>query len=314
MKHQSFYIALAFVALTSHHTMQPFSFKSILDKGSSLVGKKKGEEEVLHRQYNCTDNGTLNLKNINGTIRIKTESPQHSIFLKATKQASKKELLQNVKIIESSDNDTINIRTVYTNNKVTGSVQYDLIVPTDITINLATHDGDIKIKQINGAITAITEKGNVEIEHAGNTIVAKSMQKGNISIAHVKGNVQAQTSKGNISIDGARQSIIAYADRGKITVASNEVPPTSKIDLKTGYGIIELALPHEVNADLQAYTKNGQVTSNHYITLKPQTTQLNNKTWNRLKKEINGTLGTGEAQIMLTSTKGSIKLLETKTT
>lgn len=313
MKHQ-YYIVFVFVVLTINHTTQPISFKSIWDRGSSLVGRKKGEEEILHRQYNCADNGILNLKNINGTIRVKTESPQNSVFLKATKQASKKELLQNVKIIESSDKDTINVRTVYTNNKVTGSVQYDLIVPADITINLATHDGDIKIKQINGAITAITEKGNVEIEHAGDTIMAKSTQKGNINIAHAKGNVQAETAKGNISIDGAQQSIIAHADYGKITVASNEVPSTSKIDLQTGSGIIELALPHEVNADLQARTKNGQITSNHYITLKPQTTQLNNKTWNRLKKEINGTLGTGEAQIMLTSNKGNIKLLETKTT
>jgi hypothetical protein len=39
--------------------------------------------------------------------------------------------------------------------------------------------------------------------------------------------------------------------------------------------------------------------------------QLNNKTWQRLKREVNGIIGSGETQVKLTSTNSSIKIRNT---
>jgi DUF4097 and DUF4098 domain-containing protein YvlB len=178
------------------------------------------------------------------------------------------------------------------------------------TVN--TLDGDTYIKDAHAPLRVSSQKGSITLVNPHNAVEAQSHIKGNIALYNPQGRIKAETNNGNISIFDAQSSVIADTQTGSIEMFAREVPSTSTIKLATVSGNIMLHLPPDVNADLQASTKQGTVTSDHFITLKPQTTQLNKYTWKRIQKQVDGTIGSGEAQIKLSSVKSNIKVLETK--
>jgi tRNA threonylcarbamoyladenosine modification (KEOPS) complex Pcc1 subunit len=195
---------------------------------------------------------------------------------------------------------------------INGSIDFELIVPQKLAVNVHANDGLIKVCQSYCPVRASTDKGSIEIVSAHNSVDAVTHQKGAITFYNPESRIKAQTNNGNIMIIDAQSSIAANTNYGSIELFAKEIPSTSSIKLATNSGSIVLHLPPDVNADLQASTKYGVITSDHYITLKPHTTQLNRTTWKRLQKEVDGTLGSGEAQITVSSVRSDIKLLETK--
>ena len=192
-------------------------------------------------------------------------------------------------------------------------MDYQLIVPTKTTLQLNTDNGSINVNEVNGEVHACTLYGNIEIRNSSNTITAQTEETGTITIANAKGNIKATTNKGDINIENAHKSILATAQKGTIYTSCDQVPATSRIVLNCeSSGGINLTLPTTVNATLQGKTAKGELTSDHYVTIKPYTTKLNKNTRRELKKQVNGILGTGEADIRLTCNNGNIKILETQ--
>jgi len=278
-------------------------------------------EKVIHKniplEKNKTKQWTLSLENKSGNIHIKTEWQQDTVALKATKRISKKEDPDDILIQIQKDaaKNHISIKTAYKEdkvnktNKIKGSVDYELIIPQNIIVDLKTDKGEIKIKKAKGPITASTNKGDIKIIDTQGEISAEANQ-GNILVDQSLGNISAVSSYGDIQISDASQSIKAHTKSGSIKTSCKTVPSTGAINLVTNSGSISLALPITTNAELKARAAKGKVTSDHYIEIKPQTVQLNKKTWDRFKREVDGTLGSGEATIELTTHYGNIKILK----
>ncbi len=179
-------------------------------------------------------------------------------------------------------------------------------------LKLVTHRGNIKAKDIHGPVAAVTHNGDIEMTNITGKMSTQIIEKGTINIYHARNGVTASTNHGNIIIDGTYQSVNAFAAKGKVYVSSNQLPTTSFITLEAS-GLVTLELPLIVNASIQGRTSHGTITSDHYITLKPYTTQLNNLAWNRFRQEVDGILGTGESQIKIRSTRGNVKITKTVT-
>ena len=184
------------------------------------------------------------------------------------------------------------------------------MVPKQMAIRLKTNKGTIKVKRFDGQVWANTDNGTIEIAHVTNKVVATVTDSGSISIEQSNGAIQAATNNGNIVINNAKQSVVATTADGNITLQSTVVPSTSSIQLNAG-GTVQVYLPQETNAHLKAHTQKGKVFSDHYVTLASQTTKINSQTWAQLQKSIEGTIGTGEADISLSSANGSIKIMAT---
>lgn len=292
-----------FSIIILHCSVTAFSFKNVY----SFFSPEK-HEFVIHKEYPINSNGTLEVENINGSIQIKTAWDQNTILLKAIKKASSEEYLQEMYIIDDNSNkNNVKIKTIYEHDKDNRSINFFLIVPTNISVNLHTNNGTIKLRTVTGQIDVSTQNGNIEIGDTTNTVHAATVN-GSIAIDQAHGNINATTHNGNITINNCFKSVLAKTENGKMSVQCKHIPATGKIHLEA-LSSIQLHVPQNTNADLHIHSKNGTVTSEHYVTLKPQTTKLNSKAWSQFKHTINGTLGTGEAQITMTSTNGNIKLL-----
>lgn len=286
-----------------------FSFKEV----SSFFGGTP-YEEVVYQEYQLDNLTTLSIENIDGPIKIKTGWKKNMIFLKATKKANKEEHLTDMKIhVTRAKDKKLIFKTTYAHDKAKGSIEYELIIPSYIHLRLKTGNGTITVHDVHGPIAATTVIGNIELFNTKNTIYVQSTKNGSITIQNARGPVSVTAHNGNIMIDNAYNSIVASTTKGTIAVACSEVPSTSAIRLETTSGPITIALPSSINAQIKGNTACGTISSDHYITLKPHTTKLNNLAWNRFKKEVNGTLGTGEAEVSLKTTYGNIKVLKTVT-
>ena len=301
-------ILCIFTIIYNQSTIAEFSFKKIYN----YVIPSKTLQDTVFEEYNPKKATLFTLKNKNGNITITTDETQKTIFLKAIKKAFKAEDLPKLTFEQKITGQECIIAITYNTESIDGSIDFEIIIPAQLAINVNTHEGTVVVKNTHGPARISTQWGNIEVINAYNAVDASTQEKGTITFHKPQSRIKAQTNSGNIFIHEAQGTVIADTHYGSIEMYAKEVPSTSAIKLTTISGSILLHLPADVNADLQASTKQGIITSDHFITLKPQTTQLNRHAWKRLQKQVDGILGTGEAHIKLSSVKSDIKLLEIK--
>lgn len=303
--YNNFHCTILILFFLSNQLHAEFSFDSI----KAFFGVKVYEQE-LNQEYQIEKPGILTLQNINGNIRI-TESKEKKLFVKAVKKAKEEthfsSIYFNVNKLQEHEVENLHIQSILKDPSITGSIDFTLVVPAGMQVRAQTKNGSITIDQAQEDILVKTDKGAITIKNSSKTITAQTIN-GPICIANALGNISAITQKGNITIHGAKQSIIAKANKGKIEVTSLQVPDISKIHLTTDAGNISLALPKKTNARLCGKTNQGKIISEIPIKLKPRVTQLNRHAWARVKKEVEGTIGTGETDITLKSLHGTIRI------
>lgn len=292
--------------------------KFSLDRVYSLFGKYTNQD-VFEKEFPISKPTILKVRGIDGNIHVTTEWRRNSVSLRAVKRATRKEDLEVFSVKsqrqEADGANYLLLATGCSNRAAKGAVDYELIVPSYVTLNLHTERGEIKVDAIKGKVAASTINGGIELSNVSNTIVARTKESGPIAINGVTGDVRASTNKGDISINDASQNIMASTQKGNIITTCNNVAASSKIILNSEQqGGITLALPSSVNAKLVGRTERGRLTSDHYITIKPFTAKLDRQTRKDFERQVEGLLGTGEADIRLTSHSGHIKIVETKTT
>lgn len=270
---------------------------------------KKEATEAFNKEFPFESRGTITVKNSNGAITINAWN-QDKVSISATKRAPTAEQLSRIEIPITQTATTMTIPTACQEKDC--KVDYTLLVPANVSVNVTTDDGAIAIIGVKGKITATTTNGDINAEHTNNTVVAHALTSGSIAIKQAKQYVKAETKKGNIVITNSYNSVLATAENGNIDVRTAAVPSTSKIRLVTNTGLINLLLPHDVDADLQASTKKGAVICQHAVTIKPKTTTLDSKAWRQFKAQVDGILGSGEATIVLSTNRGNIKILDEK--
>jgi hypothetical protein len=228
------------------------------------------KQETLHKEILFDSEGILVVENQSGSIYIKTWALP-KIALQAIKTAREKDL-DHIIINTIVEKHSISFKTWYEDKKIKGEVDYYIRIPAHLPIKLSTKAGCIKVKNSKGTIEAKVDSGSIEIQQAENNLFLKN-------------------------------------NSGSIIASMKELVPSMHLILEAS-GLIQLLLPKDVHADICAKAPYGSITSDHYITIKPVTTKLNQQTWANFKKEIQATLGGGGAEISLRSTHGSIKITE----
>jgi hypothetical protein len=285
----------------------------ILAQGTATAGilswfKTMPNEQVLNNEYPIKTPGLLTIDNLDGSIAIKAGN-QPKVFISAVKRAANEDDLDEITVdIRHTNDSTIHFTTKYDQKDVKGGVDYTLIIPAHMNLKLVNRDGSITVHGIIGTIEATTKNGDIELVNPKKRVDTRTKKTGNITI-HQPGNVvHAHTTKGNIAIYDAQQSMNAATEQGNIEVTYKHVPNNSHIYLESTVGDLILYIPEDTNAEVKARTEKGGIRCDHDIAIKPFTTQLNNKTWNKLKKEVHGNIGSGEAEIYARSKYGNIKI------
>lgn len=271
-------------------------------------------QQANNTEYELENPGILTIENIQGNITITTETNQKKVYVSAIKKVNDEKLFSTLRIksLTKKENelDHIILKT-HCEENATGEVDYSLIVPQGITLQLTTQQGDITVGSSHGPLHLSTLSGAITIHKANNTIKAEA-QKGDITITDATGNISATAYQGDITINGSHKSVLAQTEKGAISMRCAQLPQTSRIELKANAGNIKLSLPENINAAIYGLTEKGTLISDALIEIKPRVTKLNRKAWKQFTQEVDGTIGTGEAEIKVLTTKGNIKIAQTK--
>jgi DUF4097 and DUF4098 domain-containing protein YvlB len=144
---------------------------------------------------------------------------------------------------------------------------------------LHTEDGSIRAREIEGRLDVHTSDGSIRIEGCA-------------------GPVAAETSDGSITILQARSPVRATTSDGSIDVELEQAEGPAQVELTTSDGGINLRLPAEISARVQADTEDG------HVTMEPATRAR----FNRGRSHLETVLGDGRGTVRLRTSDGGIHI------
>ena len=227
--------------------------------------------EEFHKTYPLTANGRVALENINGDVHIATWD-RDEVKVDAVKRARSKQRLDQAQIKIESDGDSVSIRTEYPDRDLTfsndydhdnpASVEYTLTIPRGATLN--------KIALINGALDVQGLSGEVRASCINGRLTAKGLQ-GRTRLSTVNSRIEADFDK----LSG------------------------SAIDLNSVNGAVQLTLPSDASADLEATTVSGRISNDFGL-------GVNNHKY--VGHDLRGQLASGGTRIRLSNVNGRIEI------
>jgi DUF4097 and DUF4098 domain-containing protein YvlB len=223
----------------------------------------------FNQSYPLQPGGSFELQNVNGTVDVQGWD-RNVVEVHAVKTAKEKESdLERVSIEVDARPDAVSIVTRYPQNEgVEVAVEYTVHVPHGAHVeHIGTVNGTLRISGIENVEDVHTVNGNIEMFEAG-------------------GSVHAHTTNGNVHLELAH-----LQDKTGATA-------------ETTNGSLVLAVPSDLQAEVEARCLNGNFSSEIPITM--ESTQR--------PREVHGKLGRGGAPIHLRTVNGGIRVVILRST
>ena len=247
---------------------------SVTSVSAMVVADEKvstyGGTERIERTVNLDPDGSVDVSNISGDIKINVwESPQ--VRLVAVKKADSEERLKDFEVVIESTQRAFSVKVEYKKQEESyrysgrKTVDYELTVPrTALLKRVSSVSGDILINGSEGYIKANTVSGNVEGQNLG----------GNVRLGTVSGTVKADVST---------------------------LQPGSNVKLVSVSGDVRVKLPDVSGATFKASTVSGDIENDF---------GLNVKKGKYVGASLKAIIGDGSVNVNLSTVSGDVLILK----
>ncbi|MFM9903351.1 MAG: DUF4097 family beta strand repeat-containing protein [Pyrinomonadaceae bacterium] len=230
------------------------------------------ETEKFDKTYPLNANGRVKLSNVNGSIVIEAWD-RNEVKLEYTKVASSKERLADAEIRIDSRPDYLSIETDYDWKGMNNSgqyrnqgklrIDYHLMVPRTANLN--------EIETVNGSVTVSNFVNFTKV-------------------SAVNGSVMASNLRGTANLSTVNGEVAADFDR---------LESGSKIVCSTVNGKVNLAIPSDSNATINADSLNGNISNDFGLPARKG---------KYIGRDLYGRLGSGDVRIKLDSVNGALSI------
>ena len=228
-------------------------------------------EAETHNGSITINGATLNMCDVTATITARAGSEQEA-----------KEIAEKTKVrLERAGGRLIARieKPTLIGNKYVG-VAYDVTISQKVNLDLITHNGSVDITNTTGKVTAITHNGRVVTQNVTGDH-RLTTHNGRVECHNISGDVRLETHNGSVDV-----------------VYSNNAPPPGRMEIVTHNGGIDFTSPPNFSANVDVSTHNGSIHTSLPITIVGEVN----------KKELRGTIGSGEGKLRLETHNGSIKI------
>ena len=209
-----------------------------------------------------------------------------------------------VRIEESQNGDqvTVSVKLPHLNWSLWGgrhkSIRVEVHVPRDLDLEVQTSDGSVTAQDLSGRVQFSTGDGNVTASAIRGQIRLHTGD-GHIEGTNFDGALEADTGDGNLRISGRFDSLELKTGDGNI---DGQVGSGSKVAkawrIHSGDGHIDLRIPADLAADVDAKTGDGSITVNIPLTINGSLSH----------SSVHGKLNGGGQTLSISSGDGSIRL------
>jgi DUF4097 and DUF4098 domain-containing protein YvlB len=163
-------------------------------------------------------------------------------------------------------------------------------------ITVQTKDGAVKATQLTGKIDLATSDGNVTVDTLKGQIRLHSGD-GAISGGNLDGKCEASTTDGQIHLAGRFDTLSLKSSDGAVSAnAASGSQMSSDWEIKSSDGSVDVALPKDLRANLDASTGDGRISVGLPVTVQGDMS----------KTHVQGTINGGGPVLRIRTSDGSI--------
>jgi len=139
------------------------------------------------------------------------------------------------------------------------SLCVEVHMPKDADLYAHTEDGSLEADSVNGNVDVTTGDGHITVQGAKGNIRLRSGD-GHIEARGLDGSVDASSGDGHINLEGRFDSLRIRTGDGSVTArAAAGSKVVSAWDIHTGDGSVDLAIPGDLQANIDASTHDGHI-------------------------------------------------------
>ena len=283
------------------------------------------QSQTFDRAVKVGAGAEIIVRNVSGDTRI-AGSATGQVEIHAIKRAATSSRIANTDIDVTSTANRVEIRVESRNHQGnTASVDFDIRVPPDGSVDVQTVSGGLHISNVKGALRSETVSGRLTVEAAGRIAKAKSVS-GDINVTNGGGDATAEfatvsgnmtmtgftaheasfnTVSGDVRLSDASAERISFRSVSGAFEYSGALSPGGRYDLESHSGDIRLAIPDHPGFEVDASTFSGNVVTDYSI---GGTVDIRGRGRGRSVQLVRGTYGDGSASLHLRTFSGDMRV------
>lgn len=293
--------------------LYPLSIVCLLGATTAACDHHRVEESSTETfAFNIHERAVVEIRVDDGSVEVtggaaETIEVVFTTRARATDTTRARALLQTARTEARQEGDRIRIRAGSASGNTTrhgANVWTDVRVQfpsgaRNIELDILTEDGRVDVSGVSGSVVAETGDGRMRLSRVDGSAKLRTGD-GSITVQEVTGVLDVVSGDGRIRLDGTFTQLRAATGDGSIRVISRETATISNDwSLRTADGSIELSLPRDTDAELDATSADGRIL-NH----------LSRFEGSERKNRLRGKIGSGGASIVVTTLDGRITLKE----
>jgi hypothetical protein len=240
--------------------------------------------DTIEKRFAVSGTPTLKVGTFDGSVEVNTwDRPE--VFVSIERHALSRDEADQMVITTDQRGDEVSVEV--RENRPGGFhlrfgsfyARVTITVPAKATVDAATGDGRVIVRDVAGNLNVRTGDGSIRLER-------------------INGSIDASTGDGSIDIDGAIQQLRARSGDGRVRVHAANTAATADWSLSTGDGSVTLEVPDGFGAELDATTGDGRVNV-HDVAFSGEMSD-------HRRNVARGRIGNGGSRITIRSGDGSI--------
>lgn len=270
----------------------------------------QGEGIVVREQKRISLTGTPNvtIRTFNGSIQLRSWD-RNEILLDIERRAETAADARDIEVETTEAGGNVVIEAKHRERRgfvmhmgVSPGVRMTVTVPRTLNVDARTGDGSIDARELSGRIELRTGDGSVRLQQIDGDITV-STGDGSVAARELDGVVEVSTGDGSVEMSGRFAGLRARTGDGSIGI---DALPGSRMErewtVTSGDGGVTLRLPADFNAELDARTGDGQISTAGIAVTRPAGE-------GRRRHVVRGQVGTGGEILTLRTGDGSIRVV-----
>ena len=261
------------------------------------------QAEEWTKSYTISGRAHVRVDTNDGAVRI-TTGDSKQIEFRVIYDGYK--LDKNLSINSRQDGDQVELSArVHNSNffnwNVHKTLRLEVHMPREADVNVETGDGSVEAQALTGNLNIHTGDGHIRVDGARGDIRLRTGD-GSIEGRDLDGRLDADTGDGHVTVEGRFDALNIKTSDGSINArASAGSKMGSGWTIRTGDGSVDMTLPGDLQANIEASTNDGRISLGIPVTVEG--------TFSTSK--ISGKMNGGGQQLTIHTGDGSIHLSKT---
>jgi DUF4097 and DUF4098 domain-containing protein YvlB len=277
-----------------------------------VQGYGAGQQATVREQKTIQLTGmpTVTVRVFNGSVQLRSWD-RNEILVDIERRAATVDDAKRIVVETSEDSGNVRIEAKSPRlsddwiriGRSSPSVRMTINVPRQLRVDVRTGDGAIDAHDLSGSVQLRSGDGPIRLQRVDGDI-SVTTGDGSVTARELGGTVVVATGDGSVEMSGRFEGLRARTGDGPISI--DALPGSimrSEWRVTTGDGGVMMRLPKDFDADVEAHTGDGGITTTGVEVLMPQNREDGDR------RNVRGRVGKGGEMLTVRTGDGSINLV-----